>query len=62
MVESLSYLSLLQVLHNWSNKGHGMCCLVCGMVYMKDPLLLIRKSIPGRQAGRQAGRMNSTKC
>ena len=27
-----------------SNKGHGMCYPVCGMVHIKEPLLLIRKS------------------
>ena len=28
------------------NKGCGMCCPVCGMVHIKEPLLLIRKSSP----------------
>ena len=32
------------VLHNWCNKGCGMCYPVCGMVHIKEPLLLIRKS------------------
>ena len=32
------------MLHNWYNKGSGMCCPVCGMVHVKDPLLLIEKS------------------
>ena len=27
-------------------KGRGMCYPVCGMVHLKDPLLLIRKSNP----------------
>ena len=22
----------------WCNKGHGMCCSVCGIDYIKDPL------------------------
>ena len=32
------------VLHDWCNKGHGMCYPVCGMVHIKEPLLLIDKS------------------
>ena len=32
------------VLHDWCNKGRGMCYLVCGMVHIKEPLLLIGKS------------------
>ena len=31
------------VVHNWSIKGYGMCCSVCGKVHIKDPLLLIGK-------------------
>ena len=34
----------LVVLHNWCNKGCGMCYPVCGMVHIKEPLLLIGKS------------------
>ena len=34
------------VLHNWCNKGCGMCYPVCGMVHIKEPLLLIGKSSP----------------
>ena len=34
------------VLHDWCNKGHGMCYPVCGMVHIKEPLLLIGKSSP----------------
>ena len=33
------------VLHNWCNKGCGMCYPVCGMMHIKEPLLLIRKNI-----------------
>ena len=40
----LSYLSFQLVLHDWCNKGNGMCCPVCGMVHIKEPLLLIDKS------------------
>ena len=29
---------------DWCNKGHGMHYPVCGMVHIKDPLLIIEKS------------------
>ena len=32
------------VVHDWCNKGGGMCYPVCGMVHIKEPLLLIGKS------------------
>ena len=31
----LSYFSFQSVLHNWCNKGCGMCYLVCGIVNIK---------------------------
>ena len=37
-------LFLVPVLHDWCNKGRGMCYPVCGMVHIKEPLLLIGKS------------------
>ena len=43
-VDPLSYFSFQPVLHNWCNKGRGMCYPVCGMVHIKEPLLLINKS------------------
>ena len=43
-VDPLSYFSFLPVLHDWCNKGRGMCYPVCGMVHIKEPLLLIDKS------------------
>ena len=43
-VDPLSYFSLQPVLHDWCNKGCGMCYPVCGMVHIKEPLLLIDKS------------------
>ena len=43
-VDPLSYFSFQPVLHDWCNKGCGMCYHVCGMVHTKEPLLLIRKS------------------
>ena len=41
---SLFYFSFQPVLHDWCNKGRGMCYPVCGMVHIKEPLLLIDKS------------------
>ena len=43
-VDPLSYFSFQPVLHNWCNKGCGMCYPVCWMVHIKEPLLLINKS------------------
>ena len=34
------------VLHDWCNRGRGMCYRVCGMIHIKEPLLLIGKSSP----------------
>ena len=34
------------VLHDWHNKGCGMCYLVYGMMHIKEPFLLINKSSP----------------
>ena len=45
-VDPLSYFSFQPVLHDWCNKGRGMCYPVCGMVDIKEPLLLIGKSNP----------------
>ena len=43
-VDPLSYFSFQPVLDDWCNKGCGMCYPVCGMVHIKEPLLLIDKS------------------
>ena len=40
-VNPLSYFLFQPVLHDWSKKG--MCYPVCGMVHIKEPLLLIGK-------------------
>ena len=48
---SLGYFPFLPVVHNWSIKGCGMCCPVCGKVYVKDPLLHIGKSSPCGDSG-----------
>ena len=47
-VDPLSYFSFQPVHHDWCNKGYGMCYPVCGMVHIKESLLLIGKS---RQCG-----------
>ena len=44
VVNPMSYFSFQQVLHDWCNKGRGMCYPVCGLVHIKEPLLLIGKS------------------
>ena len=44
--DPLSCFSFKPVLHDWCNKGHGMCYPVCGMVHIKESLLLIGKSNP----------------
>ena len=36
-VDPLSYFSFQPVLHDWCNKGSGMCYPVCGMVHIKEP-------------------------
>ena len=43
-MDPLSYFSFQPVLHDWCNKGRGMCYPVCGMVHIKEPLVLIDKS------------------
>ena len=43
-MDPLSNFSFQPVLHDWCNKGRGMCYPVCGMVHIKEPLLLIDKS------------------
>ena len=43
-VDPLSYFSFQPVLHDWCNKDRGMYYPVCGMVHIKEPLLLIDKS------------------
>ena len=46
MVDPLSYFSFQPVLHDWCNTGYGMCYPDCGIVHIKEPLLLIGKSSP----------------
>ena len=42
----IKYFSFQPVLYDWCNKCCGMCYPVCGMVHVKEPLLLIEKSSP----------------
>ena len=39
-------LQVLFYMHDWCNKGCDMCYPVCGMLHIKEPLLLIGKSSP----------------
>ena len=43
-VDPSSYFSFQPVLHDWCNKICGMYYPACGMVHIKEPLLLIDKS------------------
>ena len=38
------HFSFQPVFYDWCNKDHGMWYPFCGMVHIKEPLLLIRKS------------------
>ena len=49
--DTLIYFSFQPVLHNCCNKGRGMCYHVCGMMHIKEPLLLIKKSSPCGNSG-----------
>ena len=40
----IELFSFQPVLHDWFNKDRGMCYPVCGMMHIKEPLLLIGKS------------------
>ena len=42
----MDYFSFRPVLHDWCNKGCGRCYPVCGMMHIKESLLLIGKSSP----------------
>ena len=44
MVDPFSYLSFQPLLHDCCNKGRGICYPICGMMHIKEPLLLIGKS------------------
>ena len=46
MVDPFTYFSFQPLIHDWFNKNRGICYPVCGMVHIKEPLLLIGKSSP----------------
>ena len=46
MVDPLSHFMFQPMVHDWCNKGCGIYYPVSGMVGLKEPLLLIRKSSP----------------
>ena len=46
MVYPLVCFSFQPVPHDWCKKGCGMCYPVCGMMHIKEPLLLIGKNSP----------------
>ena len=48
ILDPLNYSSFQPVLHDWYNKGRGMCYPLSGMVLMNDPLLLMRIPAPDR--------------
>ena len=39
----MNYFLCKSVLCNWCSKGYCVCCPVCGIMHIKDPLLLIIK-------------------
>ena len=45
MVDPVTYFSFQPMLHDRCNKGCGICYPVCGMVHIKEYLLLIGKSV-----------------
>ena len=50
-IDPLNYFSFQPVLHDWCNKGWGICYSVCLIVHIKEPLLLIGKSSPCGSSG-----------
>ena len=44
MVDPLNCFSFQPVLHDWCSEGRGISYPVCGMIHIKEPLLLIGKS------------------
>ena len=43
-IEQQQLINSIYRFNDWCNKGCGMYYPVCGMVHIKEPLLLIRKS------------------
>ena len=55
MIESISHGRLIELFLVSASAGitwSGMCYTVCGMVHIKDPLLLIEKSSPSNGSSR----------
>ena len=46
MMDPLSYFLFQLVLHDWCNKDSGMCYPAIMVVYITEPLLLIRNNNP----------------
>ena len=61
-VDLLSYFSFQPVLHDWYNEGHDMCDPVCGMVHIKESLLLTGKSSPCGGSGFPVSYLSFTIC
>ena len=49
MVDPLRYFSFQPVLHDWCNKCCGICYPVCGMMHIKETLLLKSSLCGGRR-------------
>ena len=47
----MGYFSFQPIMHDWCNKSCSMCYPVCGMIHIKEPLLLIGKSMPCSGSG-----------
>ena len=60
MVDSLGYFSFQPVPHDCYNKRCSMCYSICGMVHIKYPLLLIKKS--SHFSGRSRFPLSHTLC
>ena len=43
MVDSLDNFSFQPVFRDWYNKGRGMCYPLCGMIFIKQLLMIIGK-------------------
>ena len=58
----MSYFSFQPVFHDWYNKDRGMCYLLCGMMHIKDTLLLMKRvaqvmAVAGFLSGNLRGRL-----
>ena len=60
MVDSLSNFLFQPVLHDWCNIGCGICYPVCGMMHIKEPLLLVEKGSPCGSTGWNEKELNGS--